>query len=317
MSINKFDWFTLSAVTIWLWVVGTFLYWGALVGKERCYYITVVSVGILITWCYLRTVFTHPGKVPMAWRENPISLSPLISGTRRRWCAKCASWKPPRSHHCSVCQTCILKYDHHCPWIANCVGFFNHKSFLLLIIYSALLDWFLVLSCFDSVNSCLVEGQVGGWCSTGIAVTNFYFAYFTAGTLGILLTIFGSHHLSLTAKNCTTVESLDLCGYNMYQRSIFQNYKEAMGEDVVMWLLPTVPKHTSSGELGVNFSVNPSLQSSVTPIVPHPQRINLNSQSHYGTMDHCSLSAHSFESTPGPRTPEARIPPPVRVTIDA
>ena len=29
-------------------------------------------------------------------------------------CKKCISPKPPRSHHCSVCNKCVLKMDHHC-----------------------------------------------------------------------------------------------------------------------------------------------------------------------------------------------------------
>lgn len=29
-------------------------------------------------------------------------------------CKKCIEPKPPRTHHCSVCNRCILKMDHHC-----------------------------------------------------------------------------------------------------------------------------------------------------------------------------------------------------------
>lgn len=35
-------------------------------------------------------------------------------------CKKCIAPKPPRTHHCSVCNRCVLKMDHHCrilqPW---------------------------------------------------------------------------------------------------------------------------------------------------------------------------------------------------------
>eukprot|EP00667_Euglena_gracilis_P004071 EG_transcript_4087 len=52
-----------------------------------------------------------------------------------KFCKHCRLPKPPRSHHCHACGTCILKMDHHCPWIGGCVGHYNHRYFMLFIVY--------------------------------------------------------------------------------------------------------------------------------------------------------------------------------------
>ena len=53
-----------------------------------------------------------------------------------RYCMKCKSVRPPRSHHCSMCSRCILRMDHHCPWVGNCVGMYNHKYFLMFLFHA-------------------------------------------------------------------------------------------------------------------------------------------------------------------------------------
>lgn len=57
----------------------------------------------------------------------------IILGT----CDKCEGvpWKPMRSHHCTVCDKCVLQMDHHCPWIVNCVGVRNKQAYFLFIFY--------------------------------------------------------------------------------------------------------------------------------------------------------------------------------------
>ncbi|XP_041476969.1 palmitoyltransferase ZDHHC16-like [Lytechinus variegatus] len=78
-----------------------------------------------IIFHYYKSVTTKPGYPP-----------PVVSETGAGGiCKKCIGPKPLRTHHCSVCRTCILKMDHHCPWINNCVGHFNHRYFMLFCIY--------------------------------------------------------------------------------------------------------------------------------------------------------------------------------------
>ena len=51
-------------------------------------------------------------------------------------CKYCNEIKPLRTHHCSLCGTCVIKMDHHCPWINNCIGHNNHRYFLLFLFHS-------------------------------------------------------------------------------------------------------------------------------------------------------------------------------------
>lgn len=76
-----------------------------------------------IVFNYVMAAFTDPGHPP---REIPETVS---------ICKKCISPKPPRAHHCSICNKCVLKMDHHCPWINNCVGFFNHRYFFQFCVF--------------------------------------------------------------------------------------------------------------------------------------------------------------------------------------
>lgn len=52
-----------------------------------------------------------------------------------RFCEKCESYAPPRSWHCVVCKTCILKRDHHSMFTACCIGHRNHRFFMVLLMY--------------------------------------------------------------------------------------------------------------------------------------------------------------------------------------
>lgn len=86
---------------------------------------------LMYSWCYIKTQMTDPGQIPIYWGFKVGS----SSDTRKRYCVICNLFKPDWTHHCSACNMCVLNMDHHCPWLNSCIGFWNWKSFILLLMY--------------------------------------------------------------------------------------------------------------------------------------------------------------------------------------
>ena len=141
------------------------------------------TLTILSLWSHMKTMLTDPGAVVnlpqspprascleneaemCANRNNFVSLArqprtarPLPSardaGIPETICGRCDAYKPPRSHHCRICQRCIVsnfnlyrdricnapvdsqvRMDHHCPWMNNCIGALNQKHFMLFLVH--------------------------------------------------------------------------------------------------------------------------------------------------------------------------------------
>ncbi|KAM9848191.1 palmitoyltransferase ZDHHC16A isoform 2-T2 [Aulostomus maculatus] len=83
---------------------------------------------IMIAFHYYKAAKTSPGYPPSEKRDIP-----FVSV-----CKKCILPKPARTHHCGICNRCILKMDHHCPWLNNCVGHFNHRYFFSFCLFMTL-----------------------------------------------------------------------------------------------------------------------------------------------------------------------------------
>jgi len=95
---------------------------------------------INVVFHFFAALLTHPGTQP----GDTTSLKQVAAV-----CKKCILPKPPRTHHCSVCNCCILKMDHHCPWLNNCVGHHNHRYFFLYMVWMVVGCSFLMLFGFE------------------------------------------------------------------------------------------------------------------------------------------------------------------------
>ncbi len=107
------------------------------------YYWTVLNAA----YNYVQTYRVSPGR-PASPLATSGDLESGSNGQRHhrskkaspiRTCRLCCdNAKPPRAHHCSVCNACVLKMDHHCPWVNTCVGHGNHGYFVLFLAYAFL-----------------------------------------------------------------------------------------------------------------------------------------------------------------------------------
>ncbi|KAK5880864.1 hypothetical protein CesoFtcFv8_021726 [Champsocephalus esox] len=83
---------------------------------------------VMVVFHYYKATTTAAGSPPKEKTQIPVVSI----------CKKCITPKPPRTHHCSICNQCVLKMDHHCPWLNNCVGHFNHRYFLSFCLFTTL-----------------------------------------------------------------------------------------------------------------------------------------------------------------------------------
>ncbi|KAE8658496.1 putative protein S-acyltransferase 13 [Hibiscus syriacus] len=219
------------------------------------------SLLVMVMWCYSSAVVTDPGGVPPDWRpltdEEKGDADPLVgSGYGNaeldskhlvmagdymsqdiRFCHKCKQFKPPRTHHCSVCRRCILKMDHHCVWVVNCVGALNYKYFLLFLFYTFLettLVCLLLLRVFmEFFNDGEIDETPGTLAATFITfVLNLAFAL---SILGFLIM-----HIALVGANTTTIEAYEKKTSPKWRYDLGwkKNFQRVFGLKKKFWFIP-------------------------------------------------------------------------------
>ncbi|KAJ6572634.1 DHHC palmitoyltransferase-domain-containing protein [Mycena sp. CBHHK59/15] len=125
-------------------------------------------------------------------------------------CRKCGQLKPERTHHCRICNRCVLKYDHHCP----CVGLHNERHFVLFMAYLVISCASLSISGFPHVLRALGTTFDLEW-PHHVPQIAFILIYILSVVMSLAVGIMCSYHLWTIANGETTVESQD---HEIYRR---------------------------------------------------------------------------------------------------
>lgn len=149
------------------------------------------------------------------------TLTAKSSTGKPRFCKKCHTTKPDRSHHCSTCGRCVLKMDHHCPWLATCVGLHNYKPFLLFLTYTSLFCWLCFFVSGTWVWTSISDAQQ---MQEGLKIVNAILLAVLGGIIGLVLSGFTGWHVYLACSGQTTIESLEKTRYlSPWRRSMEPN----------------------------------------------------------------------------------------------
>jgi len=212
------------------------------------------AIVCLILTSYYKSIFTPPGYVPVGWKPDLESgLESVTDGAAAplvRFCQKCSAPKPDRSHHCRVCDKCILKMDHHCPWINNCVGHKNHKYFLLFLIYASTgIAYVLVLIVITFIEA--MKDPKGS--DDFLAIFGLTILATVMLPVGLAIVMLLSWQLWLVSSNTTSIENeeYEKLRYtnrkegktykhvNVYNLGSLANIKSVFGNQILWWWLPT------------------------------------------------------------------------------
>jgi len=198
----------------------------------------------LLSMSYVKAVVTDPGGIPETWSDSPgvlSSIQDLIVERKKstgepRFCTKERKYKPDRAHFCSATEQNVLRMDHYCPWMSTCIGFYNHKFFLLFLLYTTIAANTAMFSIIHSLASDVLP--------PGATV-------FMLQTLGLallvsaVLTPFCTFHFWLLSRNMTTIEFCEHRGRGAsgfespYDLGWVHNVESVLGKDMYLWFFPT------------------------------------------------------------------------------
>ncbi|CAF0792744.1 unnamed protein product [Rotaria sordida] len=225
----------------------------------------------------------------MAWLSSPgLAKDYQNLATQYPKCKKCSMNKPPRTHHCSWCDACILKFDHHCPWLNNCVGFYNHRHFFQFSSFMAIACIYVGTVGYREYQISLLGEQTFYYKDSlfkpfdileTMGTTGFiiYYIFIATLTCGILIIGLLCWHGRMIGRGETSLERILNVYYtkqcymqgfifvNPYDFGFIENWKRffgvrTIGEFIRRVLLPSTHRPEGDGITWDGYNVNTNLE---------------------------------------------------------
>lgn len=147
---------------------------------------------------------------------------------------------PPRSHHCVLCNKCVLKRDHHCFFTGTCVGFYNQRFFVMFCFYMIWGNAFALFLQLSYLNeSILVFSSEAVTFIPLVAIYKFLFGQITFGSLFLIVHVcfcviclivavfFSAWQVLIISQGLTSFEAWKQI--RAYQGTYSENFKSVFG----------------------------------------------------------------------------------------
>ncbi|XP_017773429.1 PREDICTED: probable palmitoyltransferase ZDHHC24 [Nicrophorus vespilloides] len=253
------DW----AVTTFLWIIIPIVYWFELFVVLPVFY-SIMSFWycfhfILGTFILFNVVTNFMAIILIDTSIQGLILPTDMLGNWR-FCSVCECIAPPRSWHCPICNTCILKRDHHCIFSGCCVGHNNSRYFIIFLIYM-----FIATIYATPYNICFIYNMIDISSIKSVICLIFplamVFVEFTWNQFFmflVLIIIVGSaftgflsyYHIHILCKGYITPEKK--MKVKIYDLGLMDNIKVVFGERwYLTWLAPFVESQVKHD--GINW----------------------------------------------------------------